>query len=233
MLSRLALALGLASLAACAKAGPGQDQPTDAAPPQGHDSSPPIDAPPSDAPPQQQIDASCAPIVMELLTNGNFDSGSLGTGWTETPIVAGDELVASQDAIGGPADTAPNVAWMGGYARSGNNTDALDQDVDIPSGTTSLVLTGSYLVATSDGFGLDTGHVLLVSTTNTPLEAGLDVDDTGDASTWTPFSKTFGDAHAGETVRLRVTTTSDDSYATAFFFDSLSLEATVAPQGCP
>jgi hypothetical protein len=230
MLSRLALALGLASLAACAKAGPGQDQPADARPPGGTDSAlpPPIDA--FEPPPP---DASCAPIEMELLTNGNFDTAPLGTGWTETPIVAGDELVASDADVGGPADTAPNVAWMGGYARSGNNTDALDQDIDVPAGTTSLVLTGSYLVATSDGFGLDTGHVMLVSTTNTQLEAGLDIDDTGDASTWTPFSKTFGGAHAGETVRLRVTTTGDDLYATAFFFDSLSLKATVAPQGCP
>lgn len=229
MLSRLALALGLASLAACANAGPGQDQPTDARPPQDTDSAPP----PVDAFVPPAPDASCAPIVMELLTNGNFDTAPLGTGWTEAPIVAGDELVASEADVGGPADTAPNVAWMGGYARSGNNTDTLDQDIAITAGTTSLVLTGSYVVATSDGLGLDTGHVMLVSTTNTPLEAALDVDDTGGASTWTPFSKTFGDAHAGETVRLRVTTTGDDLYATAFFFDSLSLEATIAPQGCP
>ena len=230
MLSRLALALGIASVAACATAGPGQDQPTDAPPPQGSDSAPPIDAPP----PPPQIDASCAPIEMELLNNGNFDTSPPGTGWTEVPIVAGDQLVTAGSDAGLTADTAPDVAWMGGYERSGGNTDALYQDVTIPAGATTLVLAGNYRVASLElGGSFDVATVQLASTSNTSLESALDIDNSDVTDAWTPFSKTFSTTHAGETVRVRLTTTGDESYRTAFFFDSLSLAATITPQGCP
>lgn len=228
MLFRPALALCIAPLVGCATAVPGRDQPADA-PPQGQDGALPIDAPP-----QQPIDASCTPVEMELLTNGNFDDASLGTGWTQTPIVAGDLLIVDGSEAGLTADTTPDVVWMGGYARSGNNTDILFQDVTIPAGTTTLVLTGSYEMSSQElGGSFDIATIELASTSNSSLERALDIDNSDEPVAWTPFSKTFTTTHAGETVRVRLTTTGDNTNSTAFFFDSLSLKATVTPQGCP
>ena len=218
----------LATLSACAEAGVGLTA-TDAR--QGSDAR---DAPISiDAPPS--IDApNCTPIMTELLVNPAFDASPLATGWTETVIDAAYPLITG--ASGGVAAmTAPNRAWLGGFAKAAPNTDVLRQDVMVPAGTTSLTLTGSYDLRTGELLPIpyDTAKVQLVQTNDSVIEDVLALDNSEATTAWTAFSKTFSSPHAGQTVRLRLTSTGDGSNATSFFFDSLSLIATHPAQGCP
>lgn len=196
----------------------------DAAPDAHPDAAIPVDAAPPDA---------CVPITTELLANPAFDLPTLGQGWTEVnidntyPIVTGDDGIVEQ--------TAPYKAWMGGFAGQDKSTtsvtDQLYQDVVVPAGTTSLVLTGYREVRTAEtGTTVyDTGNVDLLQTNGSPIEAVLAENNAAPTTAWTAFSHTFGGNLSGQTVRLRFTTTNDITNATSFYFDTLSLKATHCP----
>lgn len=219
---RLLLAFGVASLTACATAAGGEG--TDA---QGGDSATPIDAS-ADAP---QSDASCGTIEMELLNNPAFDGGV--SPWVEKRI---DPMYGIIVGTGGVAAlTSPNKAWLGGFAKAAPNDDQLHQDVAIPPGATSLTLSGSYWVGTNETFptGFDAGSVDLASTSNNSLENVLALDNLSATTAWTPFSKTFANAYAGQTIRILMKSSGDTTNVTNFFFDSLSLKATVPQTVCP
>lgn len=229
MLFRSVLALTVVPLAACATAAPGE---TTDAQHQGADAS--TDAPRPDSP--LQVDANCGQVEMELLDNEAFDGTPIATGWVEQRIQMDSALIvdSSGDNAAVPAMSTPNKAWLGGFALASSNSDQLHQDVAIPAGATNLTLTGSYRVMTEELFGsFDLAQIDLASTANSPFEVALAIDNGDDTDSWTPFTKTFGNAHDGETVRVRLTSASDDSARTNFFFDSLSLKATVTPSGCP
>jgi hypothetical protein len=106
--------------------------------------------------------------------------------------------------------------------------DELRQDVAIPAGTTQLVLRGFYGVAT-DEFGgpFDDSTVALTTPTNVVLDAALSIDDTDATGMWMPFQRIFPQPFAGQTVRVRIRSHNDGSFATSFFYDDLLLEATV------
>lgn len=185
------------------------------------DAAPPIDAPPLvDAPP------GCTPMTTQLLVNGNFDAPTMGMGWTSTPINATYPIVTADGTL---KETAPNIAWMGGWAQAAPNTDELHQDVMIPAGTTMLSLTGYYQIRTGELFDflpIDFIDVQLTTTTGTMLESVLALDNGDKTTQWTPISKTFAQPFAGQMVRLHVTTDGDSTDATSFFLDSLVLTAT-------
>ena len=176
---------------------------------------------------------ACVPVATELLANPAFDLSPLGTGWTEQdintsyPIVTGDTGLAPQ--------SAPYRAWMGGFAGTdigqASATDMLYQDVTVPAGTTQLVLTGYYAVATSetDPTPYDTASVDLLQTNGTPIEPILAMDNTTLATSYAQFTHTFTSNVAGQTVRLRFTSTNDITNPTSFYFDTLSLQATHCP----
>jgi hypothetical protein len=108
------------------------------------------------------------------------------------------------------------------------------QDVAVPADTTKVVLTGYYNVNTfeTDDIPFDTASVGLIQTNGTPIETALSVDNTTNPDNNTPyiaFSHTFAANVAGQTVRLRFTTTNDDINYTNFFFDTLALTATHCP----
>jgi hypothetical protein len=183
------------------------------------DAAPPIDAPPPvDAPP------GCNPMTTELLVNGNFDASPMGMGWTATPIKAMYPIVTADSPL---KETSPNIAWLGGLEAS-PNTDELHQDVMVPAGTTMLSITGYYQIRSGDipFLPIDYIDVQLTTPTGTMLESVLALDNTETTSQWTPISKTFAMPYAGQTVRLHVTTDSDDTDATSFFLDSMHLTAT-------
>ena len=130
--------------------------------------------------------------------------------------------------VGGMTDSLPGTSNEAGYLMTNLRAGA------IPAGATNLTLTGSYRVMTEELFGsFDLAQIDLASTANSPFEVALAIDNGDDTDSWTPFTKTFGNAHGGETVRVRLSSASDDSARTNFFFDSLSLKATVTPSGCP
>ncbi len=187
-----------------------------------------VDAHMVDAPPD-----ACVPITTELLANPAFDLTPVGTGWTEQNIDNAYPIITADDGI--VEQSAPYKAWMGGLSGSDENTtsvtDQLYQDVTVPANTTSLVLTGYREVRTTEtGTSVyDTGNVDLLQTNGSPIEAILAENNAAPTTAWTPFSHTFTANVAGQTVRLRFTTTNDITNATSFYFDTLSLKATHCP----
>jgi hypothetical protein len=57
----------------------------------------------------------------------------------------------------------------------------------------------------------------------------LTLNNTTVAASYTAFSKTLTSNLAGQTVRIRATSTHDDSLVTNFFLDSFSVRATFCP----
>ncbi len=209
--------------AGCASASYGGDSP-DAGP--GADGRPPADAPSGIDAPVTSPDAptGCQTMTRNLLTNPAFDMTPIGTGWTQTPINATYPIITADGTI---VQSTPNKAWMGGLAQA-NAIDSLYQDVMVPAGTTSLVLTGFYEIRSGELLNLpyDYVDVDLTTTTGTVLQSVLALDNSDKTTAWTPINVTFTQAYAGQTVRLRFQSESDDSYATSFYFDSLALTAT-------
>ncbi len=188
------------------------------------------DAPPPDA---------CVPLITELLTNPVLDLSPTGIGWTEVPIQnlpGGPYPIITSDGLA--AQSPPFKAWLGGAAGEDANpeqdslTDQLYQDVAVPALTTQLVLTGFYVVGTTETGSVvyDTGSLDLLQTNGTPIENVMALNNTTTVSDWTTFSHTFTANVSGQTVRLRATSTNDITNNSNFFFDTLSLKAT---HGCP
>jgi hypothetical protein len=189
--------------------------------------------PPPDAPPDAfvYLDA-CVPQSTELLANPVFDLTPMGTGWQQTPIDPTYPPITDQ---GFAPQSAPYKVWMGGFeADLGLTvTDVVYQDIVVPANTTSLVITGYYVVGTQETTTTsvyDTGSLALVQTNGTPIEGVVSLTNlTNTGTTWTAINHTFGGNLSGQTVRLRVTSSNDDSFVTNFFFDTLSLKATHCP----
>ncbi|HEX5064113.1 MAG TPA: hypothetical protein VFV99_32275 [Kofleriaceae bacterium] len=206
------------------------------------DAKPPVDAQPIDAfvppdapppPPDASVqmpDAyQCTVMTRQLLTNPVLDLTPVGTGWTLVNIDNAYPVVTDQ---GLAAHTAPYKAWMGGFeAPLGQSvTDQLYQDVTVPMGTTQLTLTGYYVVGTQETTTTsvyDSGQLGLTQTNGTPIQTVLSLSNlTTTGATWTAINFTFPQNLSGQTVRLRMTSTNDDSFVTNFFFDSFALTAT-------
>ncbi len=188
-----------------------------------------------DAPPPPD---ACTPVAHEMLLNPVFDSTPMGTSWTAQPIDSTYPIITADSVTGVPGpQSAPYRAWLGGWSGDQKNnvaslTDVLSQDIAIPAGATNVVITGYYAVITNESPGtgvFDTAAVDLVQTNDTPIEAILATDNTSSATSWTAFSHTFTTSVAGQTVRLRFTSTNDITNATNFLFDTLSLKATYCP----
>jgi len=187
-----------------------------------------IDAPPGtvDAPITPPIDAppGCTVTTINLLTNPSFDMTPMGMGWVQAPI---DPMYPIITADGTLVKSAPNKAWMGGLARA-NANDTLYQEVTVPAGATALSLKGFYEVRTQELFGAyDRGKVELVQTGGALIQQAFATDNTNATTAWTSLAFNFSTPHAGETLRLRLSTASDTTDVTSFFFDSLELNATV------
>src|SRR5438105_87447 len=82
----------------------------------------------------------------------------------------------------------------------------------VPAHTTQLVITGYYVVGTTENPNdapYDTGALDLIQTNGTPIESVLSMSNlTITGATWTQFSHTFTTIPSG-TVRLRLTSTND------------------------
>jgi hypothetical protein len=203
----------------------------------------PIDAEPIDAPPDARpIDAppdACVPQVTQLLLNPAFDLTPVGSDWDQHPIpnIPGGPypLITGE---GEPPQSAPEQAFLGGIdgddadPEVAHVTDELFQQVTIPANTTQLVVSGFYFVASEEDPGdptvFDTGDAAMLSTSGTLIEDVLSLTNVTAASMtgYVTFSHTFTTDLAGQTVRLRFTSTNDEINPTAFYFDTLSLEAT-------
>jgi hypothetical protein len=229
LLIAFATAAGL--VGGCASAGSALDETVDAPPGTTVDAPPgtTVDAPITpaiDAPITPAIDAPapCTVTTTNLLVNPSFDATPVGTGWVQTPI---DPVYPIITADGTLVQSAPNKAWMAGIARA-NANDTLYQDVTVPAGATALALTGYYEIRTQELGGVyDRAKIELVQTGGTLIQQAFAKDNSNATTAWTALQFTFATPHAGETIRLRLSTASDPTDSTSFFFDSLALNATV------
>jgi hypothetical protein len=192
------------------------------------------DAPTVTPAPDAAIDAGpppCIVVTSQLLANPVFDLTPVGTGWQQVPIDAQYPPITSD---GPAAQTAPYKVWLGGFEAptfGGSVTDVVYQDVAIPATTTELKIRGYYWVGTQETTTtstFDTGSLALIQTNGTPIESVLALSNLSAAGMtgWTLFEKTFTANVAGQTVRLRLTSSNDYFLVTNFFFDSFALEAT-------
>lgn len=177
-------------------------------------------------------DAACEPQAVQLLANPAFDVDPIGTGWTETLIDPGYPLITGDDGIA--EHTAPYKAWMAGFE---GGADALVQGFTLPATATALVLSLQHETRTDEDPGAvvayDSAFVELTDDAGTTLVTPLTLSNLTATTAWTSLVYTFDPAlvaaRAGEALRLRFRTASDDSFATSFYFDSVALTATACP----
>jgi hypothetical protein len=172
---------------------------------------------------------ACVATTRELLTNPNLDLGT--TGWTIS--VAGDFPMiyvadgrgnASPDVV---AQTAPNVAWLSGYARA---DDVLSQRVTIPASSTATTVTFFYAIITGENGAPenDVMDVQVIADTRTIALAHF--SDNTPVANWTRFSALLPASLAGQTVTLEFHATSNAGNATtSFYVDTISVQVV----GCP
>ncbi len=169
----------------------------------------------------------------ELLVNGGFDASPLGTGWTETRADPAAELIIAEGTTGAvAASSPPNLTWLGGYNMNAPATDAIHQDVGVPTGTVAIELTGMRHIQNDEATPPPpyTSRVALTTPTGTEIQALFDADAaTMPQGVWHPLAATVTSAStlAGQTVRLHLGSTTQMSTRVSFFFDTLSLTATV------
>ncbi len=219
---RRALVAALAVLSACAEAGVSLER-TDASL-TSSDGNSTTDSPPGSADASTDSPPACTPMMVNLLQNPSFEGAPLATGWSETryqnePIVRTD---------GFAAQSPTTKAWLGGVTGSAAS-DALHQDIAVPASTTALSITGFYYVVTGETGATvyDRGTIDLVSTAGTTIEAIQAFTNAGAVGAWTAFNHPFTATVAGQTVRLKMSSTNDILNATSFYFDTLALTATV------
>lgn len=178
-----------------------------------------------DAATDAAIDAGCTTMVLQRLTNPAFDLTPMGTGWAQTPYNAAYPIVTGDDGLA--EHTAPYKAWLGGWDETA--TDSMYQQVTIPAGTTQLTLRGQYASSTDEtGTTVyDTCNVELLDSSGGLVQSVMSLSNVNTVANWTAFQFTFSNPQAGQTRRVNFRSSSDISNATAFFFDSLALEATV------
>ena len=115
----------------------------------------------------------------------------------------------------------PSQEWNGKFQAVGNG------------GWAGVISYSAMASALAEGYATasnDTGHVDLLQTNGTPIEAVLSLSNlTNTGSAWLLFTHNFATIPVGQTVRLRITSTNNQTLGTNFFFDTLSLKATHCP----
>ena len=161
-----------------------------------------------------------APVVRDLLVNGNFDLGfdanGLPIGWRETSLL-GFAIVGAEVTL---ARSPLFFAWLG---FDNNNTETLTQTVVVPPNTIGLVGTYAVQIDTTDSaftaydtLSLRIGDTVFLEDTNLDASPLYTVWDA------IPISN-----HAGETIDFEFTAITDVSLPTDFRLDDLELNATL------
>lgn len=254
ILFAVCLPLGLAASAgACAQArleddprGTDEDAGTDVKPPPPPGTNPDaaVIEPAPDAEPAPDVDggaagqdAGCDVQTIDLLENGNFDSGR-DVGWAESSsgglrIIVEEGAPEFPDGLQVPADSGTFLAYLAGY---NNAVDEIHQSVDIPADATGLRLRGVGRIDTFETSQMTPFDNLFLEI-QTPGGELLEevarfsnLNDTADM--YGDFERRANGDYRGQTVRVQIRATTDDSLRTHFFFDTLVLEVgTCSPPG--
>lgn len=162
--------------------------------------------------------------AVQLLTNGNFDSGHVA--WVEDDGGSGYFPIVHGAKAGIVPQSGAYMVWLGGLL---DVTTSLYQDVAIPAGSTGLQLAGYRLIGSEEfGGSFDFAWIRILNTNGVLLETLFEWDNTDTNTSWLHFAATPSGNYAGQTIRLQLIATCDDSYNTNFFFDTLELTANVA-----
>lgn len=188
---------------------------TDARIIQNIDAGPRIDAMPRpDAAPQ------CTDNV-EKLVQGSFEAGSTAPWMRATS----EQIIHDSNTVPVAPQEGNWAAWLGGINGA---TRTLYQDVVIPPGAINMRITVYRWIASADdpAMAFDGFALSLQNTTGGILESIVTWTNQDTTSTWTAFSYDFLGDHAGQTVRVNLTSTQDGSFNTNFFIDNMSLTVT-------
>jgi hypothetical protein len=165
---------------------------------------------------------ACVPTTTELLGNPDFDSTPLV--WTEVSLFPSGVIIA-EPPVEAPPQTAPNVAWEGGYMSA---QDDIYQDVMIPANATSITFSFYYLVRTEEtgatAFDQMAAYVFDPDTSSgTPV---LQLSNLDAGQDWTKFSAQIPLTWAGRVAEFGFTDQTDNVNLTNFFIDTASVTVT-------
>lgn len=186
---------------------------------------------PPDAMPSLPDAMGCTVQTVNLLGNGNFDSGAVT--WVTQGSPDYYDVILSTSSSPDPFPKTPYSgvwgAWLGGAYGPDISTNEIMyvyQDVAVPAGATGLSISGQRWFESSDFGNYDQSAVEIWNTSNTFLQsvALWNADDVTTA--WTAFSAATNN-YAGQTVRVVLISSNDWIDNTNFFYDSVSFNATV------
>lgn len=162
--------------------------------------------------------------AIELLVNGNFDSGNVA--WVEDSGNPNYNVIVNSTEAPIPPQSGTFLAWLGGF---NSVTQTLYQNVVVPPGTASLQVKGFYWITTEETGGqFDHATVALLSSDgSTTLETLRTWSNLNNTSAWMPFAVSTSGNYAGQTVRLQFSTVLDSSLNTNFFFDTIEFIANI------
>ncbi len=174
--------------------------------------------------------SSCTIQTVDLLANGNFDSGDVS--WTTDGFPTFYSVILSTSSTPDPFPVTPHSgswgAWLGGaYGDiSQDQTMTILQQVSVPASATNLSISGQRYFVSEDSGTFDIAAIEIWNTSNAYLAtvASWDADDV--TAGWTAFSFPAGN-YAGQTIRVVVGSVNDFSLNTNFLFDTLRFNATV------
>lgn len=179
------------------------------------------DAARSDAssPDASQPDAPCTMAVEELLANGDFDMGRDGSWQEQSSYTLVDTLPIT-------AHTGNYGVWLGG---ENDLTESLWQDVDVPAAATSIQVSGFQWIKSQEpgNTAYDSVQITLRTIDNIELDSVATWSNGDRGTLWQPFMFKPAKSYAGQTIRLRFDAFTNGTYVTSFFFDTMSLQATV------
>lgn len=164
-------------------------------------------------------------IKVNLLLNGNFDQGP-GIGWTEYSSGGWQLITPAGELPGTVIPQSGPCAWLGG---DNNLTDYIYQDIIIPHSATGLTINLYRLFATQETSEVHDQVVLSIRNpiTNQLLETLATWSNLDFTEGWVSQSLAISGNYAGMPVRFHLSSSPDSSLNTNFFFDTISLDATI------
>jgi hypothetical protein len=176
--------------------------------------------------------SSCTTVDVPL---GNADFDQNAAGWTPYDDGAGASrpIIVSAASLGITANSAPNVAHLGGA----DDVDAgMYQAIAIPAGAVNITLTGYRRITTEEIGAIVFDEMLIQLWEDAAAPSGrvgeVAAFSNSDASDeWVSFTSAPVDvaAHAGRTLELDLWSGTDEALLTDFYLDSLVLTALVCP----
>lgn len=164
----------------------------------------------------------CTAGPVNLLGNPAFDVAKVP--WVESSV----DIIVNQTIPPVDAHTVQFLSWMGG--RGANSTDVLHQDVVVPADATPMTLGGMMWIASAETTAVtmyDKLDLAVVDVgTGAVLETVKSWSNLDKGTAWVAFSAPLAGSYAGQTIRLRFTSTLDISNNTNFFLDTLDLATT-------